>query len=133
MIQSAQVATARNARHINRAALLKMVSDEKATIYDEEIFGWEGYVHDLEFVELNDYHELTNADVRQVNVWANTGLEFLRLQIIMVICLVVISLSAVKITITPNMILDGIGIIRTGINKKGHMALFNLRIKNVST
>lgn len=71
MHQSAHVATARNARHINRAALLKMVSDEKATIYDEEIFGWEGYAHDLEFVELNDYHEFTSADVRQVNVWAN--------------------------------------------------------------
>lgn len=71
MIQSAQVATARNARHINSAALRKIVQDERGTIYDEELHGWYGYEHDLEFEELHHTNELVGANVYQVNVWAN--------------------------------------------------------------
>lgn len=66
--QSSITATARNGRHISRSALNQMVAAEKHTIYDEEIFGWNGYRHDLKFVDTDSYHECTTSGFRTMFV-----------------------------------------------------------------
>lgn len=71
MHQSAQVATARNARNITLANVRQILNAERHTIHDEEIFGWGGYPHDLEFIDTDTYHETNDVSFRTIHVWAN--------------------------------------------------------------
>lgn len=71
MHQSAQVATARNARNITMADVRQILDTELHTIYDEEIFGWGCYPHDLEFIDTNSYHETNDVDFRTIQVCVN--------------------------------------------------------------
>lgn len=55
MHQSAQVATARNARNIRQCDVRQILKSEIHTIYDEEIYEWGGCAYDLEFIDTDRY------------------------------------------------------------------------------